>query len=479
MKKKINLYIVCSTRNDVLKDQKEKIIKKCQSLKEQYAETEDGCEITINAVGYDDPENENIVSKKFIDNNANIVVFLFDKESDKKQRKRIEDNLDKSVRKYRQKHLPEILVYLPHDAEKNISEKTKKLLKNDSINIKRLLDTNLEEVVGHNIQTYVDSYEMLHQVHQWAIFKPWIPVFIVLIISLLAHGKIQDANDKYIRESQKRILIAGGGSAKHYIEENFNILKDPYWIYAPVASGNAYRLLMEETAMETSEKHYYTIILSAGETGDTSFLRNNKAKTDSVTRMKEIEKFRKFGVIIGIHMGMDTLVVYCSDNISLGNNGSTLSKAEMDSVYKKWGNNIYTTNETSGTLKAYNELIGIDIKPTKIFYSSEIIDDTTWIAFGSKYYYPKNAVKKYVISDTNVKPKQIYVYFIKYKDQKEDKYFFPDEERRFLKKGLGFDDEIINRINDSLLDDRTKILFDFFCLDSNCTDSNHYIKLYK
>ena len=482
MKKRVNLYIVCSTKSDVLLDQKRSIISLCQKLNKEYALQNSGDVVNITAVGYDDPENEGVVSKKFIDRNADLVVFLFDKSHSEKERERMERKLADALHKYRNNRRPEILVYLPKDAEKTLSDKTRKLLGTQPINIKQFEDTDLNEVVDHNIRAYVNSYEMIHNARREAILTKIFAVFLAFallgIIALLTIMWVNAKKDVQI-ERQKRILIAGGGSAKNFIVEKKHNLKDRYWIYAPMASGNAYRLLTEETAMDTLEKRYYTVLLSAGKTGDSSFFRNDQVKKNEDIKAQEVKRFRNFGVIVGVHMGMDSLVVYSSHVLSNKNNGS-ISISDLKDIYKKWKDHIYTTNENSGTLNAYNNLINTKIKPNKIFYSSETIEDTSWIALGSSNYHPKNDgnnIYKYIVKDEKVEAKPIYVYFIKYRSQKDGSYTFPEEVKRFLSGALYFDIPDLDNLTNNLVNsDSTNILFDVFCLDTNCKTHNIKIK---
>ena len=490
--KKINLYISCSTKSDVLSNQKKTINNLRDELNEEYAKN--GFVVKINTVGYDDPESRENIYRIFIHHTADIVVFLVAAKSDKKEMDRLERELERVVKRHNKESRPEILIYLPKDAKGSLSGKAEKMIKENQINIKKIEDADsLKVSVEQNIRAYIDSYDMLKKVKRWAILRSWAlfpgtPVLLILTIIIICW--------LYNYWSQKRLLIAGGGSAEHFIEYyakshtgKNDVTKGMFRIYSPIPSRNAYRLLTEETQMDIVDENYenrsfYTIILSAGEANIYDFLRCGPTK-DTNIKKNNIKKFREVGVVIGIHMGMDSLVVYSKIQDSLSKMPRRiLPDALNDSIISLGKDILYTTNVGSGTLGAYNESFKSKHKDTivpledHVFYSSNSIErdsnNNKWIALGSQYYSPKHKVTDGV--DTtfvdSVKPKQVYIYFMKYKEKNIDKFVIPKETKKFL-EDIGIPDKTIEEIENSRVDDTTTILFDHFCADTTCKAPNH------
>lgn len=523
--KKINLYISCSTKSGVLTEQKTTIINLCRKLNEYYAEK--GFCVRINPVGYDDRESRDDVFEKFTVHTADIVVFLVDKECKDDEQKRLERELEYVCSSYKEYRRPEVLVYMPDDVNKSLkADIHNKLIINglSSITIKNT--ETLESDVKENIEKYIKSYNVLHEIHKKAeirhYFKGIMFIAIVLLFFLVWMGI------EYYNASQPRLLIAGGGSAKTLIEQMYmknkeidDTKKFPFWVYAPLPSISGYRLLIEETAMDVKnqdfhKRNYYTVILSAKKASDDYFLQYEKndniaKKRDSILKAienlspekrnrilktnyfveimdnrkkKAIQSFKKTGMVIGIFMGWDSLVVY-SKGIDLPN---SITKDSLCDLIDSNINIIYTTNAFSGTLRQYNEFYRESdksdttkkIRPNedRIYYSMDTINDTIkkWIALGSQYYAPPNNNKTTSIVD-NAEPKPVYVYFMKYRntkygEDKEVKYVLPKATKKFLKE-IGISTEVIKKIEACRMEDTTTILFDHFCADKKYNNPNH------
>ena len=118
---------------------------------------------------------------------------------------------------------------------------------------------------------------------------------------------------------------------------------------------------------------------------------------------------------------------------------------------------LYTTSPNSGTLKSYNEVVkkidGRTLKEIvsdpdtyhKIFNEQTLIGDNgSFVILGSDSYYPKDMKERgnymrYFIKDENdnVVYKELYLYFIGYKDRNPDsplfeKYRIPSQVVTFL-----------------------------------------------
>lgn len=465
--KKINLFIACSTKSDVLSEQKSEIVNLCKKLNSEYAKNYQ--DVSINAVGYDDLERRLRVFKKYIQKNAHIVVFLVDDTLGGF----LENELEGAVRQGKRFRRPELLVYLSENIDKSSESKVKKILEKDGLLFDPLKDTEkLKDSIEKRIRGYVNSYESKRKELLWTKMRFWglsvLPFVLLLSIWLFF---------KYKTAEQKRLLIAGGGSAKNLIEEEFlnkgnHALKkklgdNTYWIYSPIPTGSAYRLLTEETVMDIQDSNYkkrgyYTVILSAGKATDSSFLRD------------DVKSFRRIGVVIGIQVGMDSLYVYSNKSELVDSNyvmaylkPSVSAKRNIQSKTAIVPNSVivYTTNVTSGTLRAYESIRQDTIRTHHIFYSTTTIKDSSWLALGSKYYYPKNVGVNSYCLDTM--PKPVYIYFMKYRsiEQGEVKYVLPKATKKFL-NGIHIPDIVIDSVNNFVPTSDTIILFDHFRTDS-------------
>ena len=490
MEKHINIYIVCSTKSDVLKEQKEAIIELKNELNEEYARV--GKKIIIHTVGYDAPENEDVVSNKFIHGNAQIVVFLFGKSFSPREINRMESKLECALNNYKNFRRPEILVYFPKDAEEELNknaEKLKKILETEPINIKLFEDDDskdnenkkgkhakLKKFVRDNIHTYINSYKIMQDINKGAKRRYYglrigLPIAIIAIIFTYFISK-------HIW-SQPRLLIAGGGSAKNMLDSlaNKNVTDGAFKIYAPLPSGSAYWLLNEETIMNVKDndyhnRGYYTILLSAGKAYELDFLRYGD--TNMETRRPANLEFRKTGVVMGLHMGFDSLMVF-SKGVVL--NDSITCNSLRDMIGKINKAYLYTTSKESGTLKQYKKYVDSTIKfnQEKLFSQNKIMSDT-FIALGSKYYKPQNdSMFSTVVSDAN--PKPTYIYFMRYRNAKTNTYDLPKQTKDWL-GDIGIPETLIDSIKKHTVDHTTKILFDVFCVDPTCKDTTH-IKIKK
>ena len=459
--KKINLFIACSTKSDVLSEQKSEIVNLCKKLNSEYAKNHQ--DVSINAVGYDDLERRLRVFKKYIQKNAHIVVFLVDDTLGGF----LENELEGAVRQGKRFRRPELLVYLSENIDKSSESKVKKILEKDGLLFDPLKGTeNLKDSIEKRIRGYVNSYDSKRSEQFWTKVVICVLLPLLIMLMIIAPWFLY----KYKTAEQKRLLIAGGGSAKNLIEEIYlnkgnHALKkklgdNTYWIYSPIPTGSAYRLLTEETVMDIQDSNfkkrgYYTVILSAGKATNSSFLRD------------DVKSFRKIGVVIGIQVGMDSLCVYSNNVIK---KDSVISYLKTIVPVKRNVNpdttvNVYTTNVTSGTLRAYEKILQDTILPHYIFYSTTTINDSSWLALGSKYYYPKNdSVNSYCL---DTMPKPVYIYFMKYrsKEQGEVKYVLPKATKKFL-KGIHIPNIVIDSVINFVPTSDTIILFDHFRTDS-------------
>lgn len=439
--KKVDIYISCSTKNEVLTNQKTKITKLCGDLNVEYAKKREN--VNIKVVGYDDHERRSEIFEKFTTHTADIVVFLVDKDIDNNQKKVLKNELQLACSRYKKYRKPEILVYMKDDVNESLKEVVHDRLIINGLSSSTIEDLNaLESDVKENIEKYINSYNVLKKIHNIEKIKEY--SVIIAILFLIVSGVFSTL---YIMGKQKRLLFAGGGSVMAYILKECNTdlfrAKPLFWLYAPMPSSHTGTLLTEETIKDEKNRRYYPICLSAAEIKDSVFLGNISPTI-----------FKRTGIVVSVFLGYDALTAYCKssyfDSIFLQD---TIKSSELQERIRKDTNiKIYTTSDGSGTRDAYNKEVGLNLssKDTihvnrticKINFFKDIDNiDTSWgnyIILGSKYYLPNDPNsngRMFTVRDTNdsVILKPIYIYFMAYR-KKDGTYAIPNETINFFKK---------------------------------------------
>lgn len=530
----INLFVACPQKTSKLRKQKEFIKKKClesntDSANEFYNQEElnkDSAKeksiVNIKPVTYDDPERREEVSKQIIEHRADIVVFLFDKDYDEC----LLDELKLAVEQSIKFHKPEPLVYIKKEKETGANDiaNDNDAIDNDDPNkeidkfkkVREVLaeggwrydpfeDTDdLWNKVKDKIDRYAHSYNSIREIQKlnkkkYYGFRIGLPFLSLCVILSVVFGIIFYRNWK--NAESKKLLIFGGGSARNYIEDIYlNLNQDSIpedtvklikvnpqlWWYAPMPSADAYRMIAENILNlddDYKKSLYYPIIISA-----------EKANTDTYFKRSLTEsKFREKGVVIGVSLGNDTLVVYGSDSFF----DSDINASILDSfVLNPFIDNIsiMKTSDNSGTFKAYYNdstcpnLKNLVDKPDLIFSDNSVIEKDKWIALGSKHYWPANGKlnPRFVYIDKEGQKeylsKSIYLYFVLYKDKNSDNYVLPTATLEFLDR-IHVSDSIVDGNNNhliiknkkdkqinpdivsSIIVEKTTILFDKFYIE--------------
>lgn len=492
----INLFIACSATSELLNAQKEALLKKCKELNTKLAE--EGQSYKINPIAYEDLERRVKVFKKHIKND-DIVVFLIDDTKDNS----LEQKLKVASKSYDSGSKPELLVFMSDDIDEITEKRIKDILKTNDW-LYENLDNNFLTNVEKRIRGYIGQCEILKKKKR----KQWKRVIIVVsIIFLIA---VFFAIKWYKEAETRRLLIVGGGSARAYIEESIlhqkRGLSTKYWLYAPMPSGDAYRMMAEEVInIDTNYRtnHYYPIIISAGRAKGEADFRRTISKN----------RFIKKGVVIGIKLGDDYLTIYSSQNeikhdtVLVINDtmqryalkAETLNRmiAKQNSLLRQIDTSkikqnslsaqidttifIYTTSANSGTLNTYinhgcdslNTYISLcRSKELERFFSDiDIISQqkNKWIALGSEYYYPydkKNdeEINTAIVIDDKVSIKKpVFIYFMLYKDKDAKKYKLPNATEKFLRE-IHINTNTIDSIKENIGINDTIILYDNYKL---------------
>lgn len=441
--KTINLFIACSTTSDILNDQKEAVVTLCKKLSVEYAEK--GERLTINPVAYDDLERRMQVFNNYIRGKADIVVFLLDKTLGPF----LEEELNLAVDRYRMYHRPELLVYLSDRIDDDARKKTEEILEEGGwlYDIPKDKDSLVADV-EKRIKGYVTSYENIRKEQKRIKIRRWWWVYLLATIAIffsVFFPLYQKQKQALERAESKRLLITGGGSARNYIEKKYlgDIplikLNPDFWWYAPMPSGESYRIIAEEIINfgkdeDYKTRPYYPIAISA-----------EKVTKDSVFRKNvSYEVFKDRAIVAGIHLGYDPLVVYSNSKTIL--DSSYLNCSKLKELTQKESLLVLRTSSTSGTFRSYTST---SVCPSllkeqnnlPLFSDSDTLSkryfEKEWLALGSLYYGPKDPdlTSAIVLNDKEeIEQKPICIYFLLYKDKESNKYALPDATKEFLTK---------------------------------------------
>lgn len=491
---RINLFVVCPQDSDDLKKRKEEIKKLCLHLNMEFAK--DGKKTEIIPVTYDDPERKEEVWTSHIKHKADIIIFMVENELDTS----ISEELKLAARRSRIYDRPELLVYTNNDETQKKIENI--LGKNGWIyNLPKDNDDFIESV-EKRLTDYVRKYKNRRLVQK----ALKVSGYVILILSAIA---IYIAYRNFVA-NQQRLLIVGGGSARRYIENSIlqkkDGLKSLFWLYAPMPSGDSYRIIAEEIIKNYESyrrRPYYPIVISAQQATEDKFTRNYSSK-----------EFYKKGIVIGVHLVDEPLVIYASENAIDScdtHQGKAIETAVLNSIIEEQIPIllkrdpqaidslpiIFTTSENSGTLNAYlnacgNTILNSYLRACDFIKEHHFFSDIDtlsrqnpgkeWIALGSLYYPPQieNGETIDTLTLCNgeniVEPKRIYVYFMLYKDEHNDTYVLPKATKGFIEKlynkhqnnsNNNSFDSFINTIYDTINNNNQngkRILYDNFTL---------------
>ena len=283
------------------------------------------------------------------------------------------------------------------------------------------------------------------------------------------------------RKPSPILLIAGGGSARNYIEKYHDVRLESYSssYYVHMPSGNAWLLLTEEVITPQEKVRYYPICISASAATENDFLK-----------ITSKEHFLKSGSVISLKLGYDTLAVCVKDDSfvreKIGHESikekeislQRLSKLiiEQDSI------NIFATSPGSGTRTTYERLFakkGIDLDGLFVSQFSEYSDMPTinknnlpYILLESKCYTMKelegdvragDALELKVYDEVEGRReyscKPIYLYFMAYKETTKNVFSIPKQTIKFLED---LDCNISGKIQNNLIKARCEsVILDF------------------
>lgn len=310
---------------------------------------DEGKDIQINFSSYENFGNNQDCYNDFICKKADLVIFVLDgKIGDYTKNEYI-----LSAKNRKKTNRPKIVVFLKSYKEitPDIAFINGMLASEDYY-----LDFNSEEDLKHKVKDYINKYVLNLRSNRrrlvWLKRMFWGTLFLVMMFLL----SMFVARFCLKNSSEPVLLIAGGGSARNYIEQYHNLelekYQHSYYIHLP--SSSAWMMLIDEVVTPQKKPYYYPICVSASAATDIDFLKNTTKET-----------FLKAGSIIEVNLGYDTLAVCLkADKFILKQldpenyiNGK-ISLDELARIVVKHDSlNVFTTSPGSGTKNTYEKLL--------------------------------------------------------------------------------------------------------------------------
>ena len=416
-------------------------------LNEEYSRNGDA--IIVNVCSYENFVEEQPVYNSFIENEADLVIFVLEGRIGPKT----EDEFLLAANKSRQSGTPEIMVFL-----RSFEVMTPEIghiegLINATLEKYYVEYSNIEDLVHKakdRIKKFIDGKGSTKQKKQHRFplvgILGWI-VALVLLLMLLVKMMIPSA--------KPILLFAGGGTVDNYIRKyhsNVDIRNYHGSIYAHMPSSNAWFLLTEEvltpqtTVNNEVQYKFFPICLSSEKATDKSFL--------SVCTK---EQFLQVGHVVSLLLGNDTLCICAKNtdelkrictNHALGYI-TTEELSELINLYAKNNWNIFNTSPGSGTRQAYQTALApydyeYAFSSSKRYTAETGLDiinaeGEPYVVLGSECYMVNqltadikngNCVSLQVVNEKNefvMKP--IYLYFIAYNNSggRSNDLWIPEE----------------------------------------------------
>ncbi len=439
-------------------------------------------DINLKMFSYENYSDNQTAYNKFIVEDADMVIFILEGEI----RSKTEEELLLASKEFNKSGRPEISIFVRKSDGDELSgtpqmNYVKGLLKGAVDKYYKNYSEkddyqSLKDGVKQCIRSYVNDEKKRKRKNFKCVCKRLIMPMASLLLCLfaLAAGYFYYEANK----NESLLLIAGGGSAKNYVEANYlsdELKIEDYGkgslVYVPMASKTAWPLLREEYlhSKDGTSRMFYPVCISAAEL----------TMDDPVFNDVETDTWAGVVGVVGIWMGNDELTVYEVGDIgeSYINKGK-ISKDNIAKLIKESndkGIKIYATSNDSGTLAEYENLLDRDVCEMLLNNRIAFLPDMPYndgdkaIYLGSGVYKPQVDLDGKEISVGKVFDgdkaifKPTFIYFIVYTNK--DHFILPPEIYSFL-----------NWLSTSERLSPTSELNDFLCNKVREVDGNHYIK---
>ena len=417
-----------------------------------------GYAITLNMYSYINLGDNQADYNNFIKNKSDIVLFILEGRIEENTRE--EFLLASEARKKQGK--PNIYIFLKEQKERTAELAEIENLINGNQSSYYIEYSSLDDLVAkvrnrlnRDINARLDKHNVTPQ-KKIKKYKYW--AFASTLLLLLTFGL--GARQYFAKENRVVLLFVGGGSAMNCIKDKYESVGDVYnyehAICIGVSSSVAWSLISGEILHHHAVKNdrvqipFYPICLSAKEAKESDFLK-----------LCDREQFISKGSVLSVYLGDDQLIVYIKKTLNndLVNGKDSINVDDLSQLIREsleQDDIIYTTQEGSGTLLSYRDLLtpkGVEITTTAMgnnlqWFSSQtpsnniIRDERPYLILGSEYYtatevYEEGDCRGLVVIDDNGKTikKPVYLYFAGYHQGVEGRYFWiPNEMVELLKK---------------------------------------------
>ena len=494
MRKRVSIFVAGAQK---LKTERYALKALIHELNTRYHEK--NINVHIEMKSFDDfKKYDQKVYDSYITQNADIVFFVMDGCVGDYTK----NEFKLAVEAYKQKQIPEIVVFLKKYQEETIGIKEVQQLLIEGFGenyyyVTYENEADLRRKAETRITFFISPENYIRSVRKWRMMAIVIAIASLLIIGVIFAFNQFSENKEEMRPfstDEKILLFFGGGSVYKYMEDRFNISVDSLGniqnsIYVPVPTGNLWYMIAEEYFRDWKEARFNPIFLAANAI-NVNELKCGTFSEDVSDRMLILELF----------IGKDSTVTHISDKTLEELN---LEEDDLYQIEERDGGSIcyqdvnqmrllvstafekkklYTTTPKSGTLKSYQNALD-SIKDDNLKYAlidsiekdsaclkhyvyneHHIIDNNhadshSYVLLGSLHYYPKiriannecidlkKAVRNkmlYVKTDSGYLTKDLYVYMIAYrtKDKDNECFIIPKQVKEFLRQ---FDVSVNNK----------------------------------
>ncbi|MCR4602408.1 MAG: hypothetical protein K5683_02595 [Prevotella sp.] len=417
-----------------------------------------GYTITLNMFSYMNLGDNQAEYDNFIKKKSDIVLFIIEDRIGEKTRE--EFLLASETRKKRGN--PKIYVFLKEQKERTPELEEIEDLINGNQSSYYIEYSSMDDLVANVRNRLIkDIYERLYENNalpekKLRRYKFWAIASTLMVCLLVGIGIKQHFTD----DQKVVLLFVGGGSAMNCIKDKCESVGDLYnyehSICMGVSSSVAWSLISGEILHHHAVKNdrvqipFYPICLSAKEAKESDFLK-----------LCDREQFVSKGSVLSVYIGDDQLVVYIKKSLNndLVNGKDSIHVDDLSRLISESleeNHIIYTTQEGSGTLLSYRDILtprGVEITTEAMgnnlqWFSSQTPsnnirrDEQPYLILGSEYYtatevYEEGDCRGLIVVDENGKTirKPVYLYFAGYHHGLEGRYFWiPDEMVELLTK---------------------------------------------
>lgn len=430
-------------------------------------------DVLVEISSYEDLGDNQNVYDKFITETADVVIFVFDG----KMNEITEKEFNTAADAFKQKKLPEILVFI-----KKCEKETDEIKRIHKLTRDRLgsyycsgyeNEADLKKEAKLKIEDLVNPIAHNRNAKKWRIATIAVAVLSLFILAgltsyFVGSKKNHEPRRTVVLDDEPLLLFMGGGSVAKFIEDSDSgwgikldsLDSDSYGnfhntIYMGVATGHLWNMLGEEYYKneEVYNQKFYPIFLAA----DTISVKQIKS---TIPKKEEISNNI---LIFKTYIGDDPINTYIGSMLSqkmkenedyyIDSNGNKYQDSQQlirlleQQVQNTNQNDLYTTSPESGTLGKYRTVIG-EALINRILECGHVYNEhrpiasgNNFVILGSQFYYPNplpNHEKFFVKSNNSPTYlyKKLYLYFVAYwpgqTTNKEKQFIIPKPVQRFF-----------------------------------------------